>query len=274
MSDITGAYYAEDLDFRETKLINPQLLSSGIILYEVLRINNGIALFLEDHIARLNESIRLSGFDYNLIVRDVHETIRNLSLKNNMLQGNVKIIIRFSTNNKPLRWVFFIPHHYPDPAMYTSGVRANFFKAARTNPNVKKLHPDLIRKVIAFIKTEGLYDVLLLDENETVTEGSRTNVFFVKKDTVYTAPGDTVLKGITRQKVLMLCNQLNIKLIEKTISINNLTDFDCAFFSGTSPKVLPIRQIAGIDYNVSNTILRKLMLSYDELIIAYEDREA
>lgn len=122
------------------------------------------------------------------------------------------------------------------------------------------------QRISEFIRAENLYDALLVGEDETITEGSKTNVFFVKKATLYTAPGDMVLKGITRQKVFDLCKQLNYKIIERSISIITLHKYEAAFFSGTSPKILPIRRIANIQYDVTHPVVKTLMTAYDNLI--------
>jgi branched-chain amino acid aminotransferase len=166
-------------------------------------------------------------------------------------------------------YAYFIPHFYPTSEMYSQGVRADLFRAERTNPNVKKIFPEIRARVAEFILNKDIYDALLVDENDMVTEGSKTNVFFVKDQSLYTAPADTVLRGITREKIFDLCKQLHINIIEQPISINSLHDYEAAFFSGTSPRVLPIRSIAGHSYPASNPVVSRLMKAYDHLVASY-----
>jgi branched-chain amino acid aminotransferase len=269
MADIAGKYYSEDIVYKETSDFDAGVLSSGTIIYEVIRIFNGTALFVEDHIERLQHSVLLSGFAYNVSVPVLHYLLRNLIRKNNISVGNVKIVLRFDQHNQTVLYTFLIPHAYPDDSMYLQGVKTDFFRAARKDPNIKKLHPDIATRVSEFIKTENLYDALLVTEGDQITEGSKTNIFFIKDSTVYTAPGDTVLRGITREKVIYLCNNLNIKLLEKPIEIKRLAEFDASFFTGTSPKVLPINAISNLNYQVENAVMRSIMKAYDDLIAAY-----
>ena len=53
---------------------------------------------------------------------------------------------------------------------------------------------------VRLISDNKLYEVLLVDRNGRITEGSRSNVFFVKGNKFYTGPSAMVLVGITRKK--------------------------------------------------------------------------
>jgi len=77
------------------------------------------------------------------------------------------------------------------------------------------------------------------------------------------------LPGITRQKTVQLARTLNIQLNEREIGFDELQYFDAAFITGTSPKILPIRQIDGFSFNPENQIVRQLMKSYDDMIEGY-----
>jgi branched-chain amino acid aminotransferase len=77
------------------------------------------------------------------------------------------------------------------------------------------------------------------------------------------------LLGITRQKTLKIAGDLNIPVIEREVNLNELQHFDAAFITGTSPKILPIRQIDGFTFNPQNVIVRQLMKRYDDLIEGY-----
>jgi len=181
----------------------------------------------------------------------------------------VKIIVHFTGEEQPTIYTFFIPHAWPGSVMYSEGVNAALFRAMRVNPNIKKMHPEMIRQLSEFIRNEKIYDALLIDEQDVITEGSKTNVFFVAHECLYTAPANNVLRGITREKIIKLCIQLKFNLIESTISTTQLNEFDAAFFTGTSPKVLPICRIGNIQYDVKEPVMRSLMHEYDKLIAEY-----
>jgi branched-chain amino acid aminotransferase len=269
MTAYSGLYYSENEVFKETSLFNASCFDSGVILYEVLRVYKETCLFLEDHVQRLQESVSLSGYSYTVSISVIHHIIKGLIGINKFSSGNVKIVLYFKTGNQPVLYTYFIPHLYPTPAQYKHGVESDLFKAVRLNPNVKRLQPDIRQRVSDFIRAENLYDALLVDDDGTVTEGSKTNVFFIQRELIYTSPGDKVLKGITRGKLIYLCSKLNFKLIEQPIYINSLHEFEAAFFTGTSPKVLPIKRIGNLEFQISNPATNALIKAYDNLIASY-----
>jgi branched-chain amino acid aminotransferase len=270
MTEFKGSFFSEDIAFKETSIFNAPGDDSGLIIYEVLRIYKETCLFLEDHIQRLQESVKLSGYSYTVSVPLIHYILRGLIRRNGFTDGNIKIVLHFKPNTPhPLLYTYFIPHAYPTPAMYKNGVAADLYKAVRPNPNIKSLLPQVRLQVSEFIGFKRIYDALLVDEEDTITEGSKTNVFFIQEETVYTPPSDRVLKGITREKIIYLCSKLNINIIELPISINSLPDFTAAFFTGTSPKVLPIRCISDHHYHVSNPLMGKLIKAYNDLVASY-----
>ena len=271
MAEFTGAYFSEDITYKEISLFKANTFNDGVVLYEVLRIYNETVLFLEDHLQRLQESVRLSGYPYTVSVPVIHNILTDLIRRNGLYNGNVKIVLHFKADCPPVLYTYFIPHAYPTPSMYKDGVEADLLTAVRLTPNVKRLLPEVLQRVSEFIRAENLYEALLVDADETITEGSKANVFFIQGESVYTPPADRVLKGITRGKIIQLCNQLNFRLIEQSISINSLHSFDAAFLTGTSPKVLPLRRIANFEYKVFNRVMNALIAAYDDLIASYTE---
>jgi len=79
-----------------------------------------------------------------------------------------------------------------------------------------------------------------------ITEGTRTNVFFVKNNEVYThAKTNRILAGVTRNTVVDLCRENGITVNEFPVSSDKLADMDEAFLSGTSEEVTPIVELDG-----------------------------
>jgi branched-chain amino acid aminotransferase len=153
--------------------------------------------------------------------------------------------------------------------MYRDGVNTELFKAIRINPNAKIAHSDARDAIGRFLRSRKLYEVLLVNNEDRLTEGSKSNVFFIKGQEIVTPPGEQVLKGITRSKVIDLCHQFTFTFTERIISMNQLSEFDAAFLTGTSPKILPVRRIGTITYKPDHPIINSLSCAYDALVSAY-----
>lgn len=266
MADFEGSFFAEDTAYKEISYLDPVIFNSGTVLYEVLRVYSKKCLFLEDHMHRLQESVRLSGYTYLVSIPAIGSIINGLIEKNLFSEGNIKLVLHFTASDRPALFAYFIPHAYPTPEMYSHGVKTDLYKSVRPNPNVKRLWSEDRRLQTAFIRKRHLYEALLVAEDGTITEGSKSNVFFIRGNTVLTPPGDRVLKGITREKIIQLCTHLSIRLIEQSISISRLNEFEAAFLTGTSPKVLPISRIGNCEYQVVNPVMTTLIKAYDDLI--------
>jgi len=237
-------------------------------VYEVVRVIDGIPLFLEDHFDRLEKSMKIQGLSFQMAFSDFKQNIAELVRVNRKMEGNIKFVYAVADGN--IHWAFsFIPHSYPTPEEYQLGVVTDLLFAERQNPNAKVIQTGIRDKANQMISDLKLCEVLLVDSDGLITEGSRSNVFLVKNDVFYTAPDSMILVGITRQKVLVCLNELDFSIVEKAVGIHEVSQFDAAFLTGTSPKILPIRLIGSQVFDVRNNAVVKLMECYNRMIQDY-----
>jgi len=244
------------------------IIPSTVGVYEVLRVIDGVPLFWEDHFRRLLNSLAIARWDIYINQSIFTENVRKLIIANKLFHGNIKIEI-FQSGATHEIYFYFIPHHYPNSISYKNGVSVGMFKGERTNPNAKIHQYGLREKANQLIKEKGLFEVLLVDKYNQVTEGSRTNVFFLKKDVFYTSPDELVLPGVTRQKVIKCIHEMGGSLVKKVFDVSDLSDTDAVFLTGTSPKIVPVCKIDSFSFGVGHDKMRKLMVQYDQFIKCY-----
>lgn len=245
------------------KIENNEFLSDEGEVYEVIRIIGGIPLFLEDHTGRFYNSISLAGLTATFKAAEIETRLNLLISVNQVFQGN----IRFSVQ-KEFR-AFFIPYKYPGEMDYREGIRCGLLNRERQNPEAKTTQEKVRGIADRLLGKTDLYEVLLVNNNNHITEGSRSNVFFIKDNCFYTPPAPDVLPGTTRKRIISLIRQLGLPLFETNINLAGLGEFEAAFITGTSPKVLPIREIDSFSYRIDHTLMRKLMKKYDEMVADY-----
>jgi branched-chain amino acid aminotransferase len=91
---------------------------------------------------------------------------------------------------------------------------------------------------------DGYDEALLLDASGFVSEGAGENIFVIKDGVVYTPDLSAgALNGITRNTIFAICRDLNIRLVEKRITRDEVYIADEAFFTGTAAEVTPIREL-------------------------------
>jgi branched-chain amino acid aminotransferase len=163
-------------------------------------------------------------------------------------------------------YLFQIPHNYPTAQNYQEGINTITYESIRENPGVKYVNDTLRTLTNQLIQKHHVYEVLLVDHEGYITEGSRSNVFFIKDNTLYTSPIEYVLPGTSRKRVFDICREYQLPIVEQRIAKNSLHEFDVAFLTGTSPLILPINQIDTIHYDVNLPFLRQLMDHYFALL--------
>lgn len=257
-------YYVENDFLKEAACFEP---AKGEEIYEVIRVTEGVPLFLEDHLDRFYRSARLCGMDAAPGPDSIREGLEKLMTANMMGEGN----IRFSHTSygNGLFRAFFIPHAYPGENMRKEGVSCGLLTAERQDPNAKVYRQELRTEADRLREEKGHYEVLLVDRRGCITEGSRSNVFFLRNGCFYTAPDPDVLPGITRKKVLEIIFQLNYIVITDSVRKEELPAMEGVFLTGTSPKVLPVHTVGSFRFRVGHPMVSRVADAYDELIRTY-----
>ncbi len=245
-----------------------EILNSERAVYEVVRVKDGVALFLSEHFERLSDSMKHSNADPVWSYTEFKGNIDELIRVNKKTEGNIKIVV-FPDGQRSTYVFAFIPHSYPSPEMYQAGVKVGLLNAERENPNAKIIQTKLRDRANQIIIENQFYEVLLVNQEGTITEGSRSNVFFLKGDVFYTAPESKVLAGITRSKVIECIREMGFTLVEESVTAEAVPNFDAVFLTGTSPKVLPVSHIGGHSFAVKYPQLEMLMSRYDQMVENY-----
>jgi branched-chain amino acid aminotransferase len=248
----------------------PELTNNQeVSVYEVIKIVAGVPLFFDDHYERLGQSLILANIPNELLKKAFYiEQIKALCAANAKYFGNIEL--RLSWSGTTMSSILgFIPHKYPEPLDYLHGVKVGLMKIERENPNAKIKNSSTRILANQYIKDQGVFEVLLINHKQGITEGSRSNVFFIQENQVYTAPGASVLKGITRNYVFKSIDAIKVPIKEQCVQVNALNAFDAAFLCGTSPGVLPIQQIGKQNFDVSNVLLRQIMKTFNDLTQNY-----
>ncbi len=241
-------------------------INVGRIIYEVVRVIDGKPLFFEEHLERFFNSIINTGFVITLSKKSISLRIKALVEVNKLKEGNIRFQLSFVDDIEPIFTAWVTPFIYPKKELYDKGVLLTIMEAERKNPTIKTYNPKLKDKVSSQIFQDDIYEVLLVNNNGMITEGSRSNIFFVKGSTILTPLSTSVLPGITRQKVMDIAKNCGISCSEVDIEYNSIRSFDGAFITGTSPKVLPVKAIYEVSFNPENTTINTIVFEYDIMI--------
>lgn len=244
-------------------------------IYEVIRVIDGVALFEEGHVDRLKNTLISKGYEMKISEQTIYSYMKKLIEINGVKNQNIKLIYSDLDSDKQHLLAYFIDSHYPEIEVYKTGIKTILFESEREDPNAKVMDINLRERVSEQLKKEKAFEALLVDRDGYITEGSRSNFFFIKDGELYTPPGETVLLGITRQEVIASAEELGIRLKEEKLSVDDISSLEGAFITGTSNDALPISYVGDIKIEtVKSEVMQGIMRKYNEKVMKYiEDKK-
>ncbi len=114
-------------------------------------------------------------------------------------------------------------------------------------------------------EAKGCSDAMMFDYRGYVAEATGANIFFVKDGEVHTPLPDCFLNGITRQTVVGMLEDRQIKVHQRHIMPEELESFQQCWLTGTAAEVTPVGQIGDYNFEVG-ALTRDVAESYEKLV--------
>ena len=261
MNECYGKKFILNGNLLPAEMFDNSLVYEGDSVYEVLRMVKSSPIFFHDHMERLRTSVKLKNKEDLADIATLRKAILNLCRSDKKRESNLKIV--FNYNNGVTNFlVYFIESSYPTELQYKNGVKGILFFAERKDPEAKVINHKLRSSIYNKLIHDGGYEAILVNENNFITEGSRSNIFFMKGETLVTAPDSVVLGGITRKQILDICTENKIKVEFSCVKADKITQYDAIFMTGTSPVVLPFNCIDDKFFNVKFPLIESLRTLY------------
>ncbi|MBF0493089.1 MAG: aminotransferase class IV [Deltaproteobacteria bacterium] len=231
----------------------------GAGFFETLRVSQGVAVFLEDHLDRLFGSLKelqltppVSRIRLKFLV---YETL-NL---NHLKEAVLRIWVSFDSGSlremdlqkaRPSLIISCKPFEAFPRELYQEGVACvvvkDFFSNAGKLASYKtnSYFNSVIAKQKA--KQENAFEALLTNALGNITEGATSNIFVIHQAKLLTPSlSDGVLAGISRQKILDLAKDLDLEVQEKSLLLEDLFEAEEVFLSSSLKHVLAVSEVDG-----------------------------
>ncbi len=257
------------------------LFADGI--YEVMKWYKGFFYDGESHLQRMKRSlkeIRISWPGEDSFLNFAAELIRI----NNLTDKYALIYLQVTRGASPRS------HSFPDPAVTpTVYAFAKEIIPSRVLPlqGVRVMLKEDIRWSRCDIKSVALLgNILSLQEAQDkglsecifvrdgfITEGSRSNIFFVIDGTIFTHPGNNyILSGVTRKNIIRIALENGITVVEEALPETKLEFVQEAFLTNTSAEISPVTELGGriVGTGIPGPVTRMLREKFDAEIQAYK----
>jgi branched-chain amino acid aminotransferase len=245
----------------------------------------GLAIFrLREHTQRLLNSAKITMIKPNFSLEELEKAQIELLRKNNF-SNNVYIrpiiylgygVMGLYHLNAPVKtsiaaWEW---GSYLGDEGLEKGIRVKISSFTRnsvqsTMGKAKAVANYLNSQMAKFEAVEAGYEEgLLLDTEGFIAEGSGEIFFMVKDGILITPPNDNALESITQDTVLKLANDLNIPVLRRRITRDEVYTADEAFFTGTAAEITPIRDVDAriIGNGKRGEITKKLQQAYFDIV--------
>ena len=263
MNECYGNKFILNGNLQPVEMFDKSLVYEGDSVYEVLRMIRSNPIFFHDHMERLATSVKLQKKIFLADVSTLRKDIISLARSDKKRETNLKIVFNYK-NGETNYLVYFIEPSYPSESQYKKGVKGILFFAERKDPESKVINHRLRSSIYHKLILESGYEAILVNENNLITEGSRSNIFFLKGEALTTAPDNVILNGITRKHILEICIENNIRVEFACVKADEIKEYDAVFITGTSPMVLPFCCIDNNFFNVNIPLIERLRKLYLE----------
>lgn len=233
------------------------IIDSGLFfgrgVFETILVNAN-AIFLKEHIDRLNKSILTLNLGEEISYEEVYNFIKNNDIKNKVLKITV-------TEKNIIYTLREIKYKNED---YENGFNIRFSEVLRNSTsrivNFKTLN--YLENIIEYeiCQKEGFNETIFLNEKGFVAEGCTTNVFIIKDNKIFTPKISCgLLPGIIRGWVIS-----NFEVVEKEITKEELLNSDEIFLTNSLVGIIGVSKLDDIKFDISYS--REIREKYEDVI--------
>jgi branched-chain amino acid aminotransferase len=224
----------------------------GFGIFDFLRTYNGVPFHLGDHLQRLERSARLIGLILPQPVSDIAGIVRETLARNSHRESNIRIVVTggsspdgITPGAAPRLLVMVTAVKDMPDEWYTKGAKIITCHVERFMPGAKSINyiPAILCQQEA--RSRNAIEAVYADRDGYLLEGTTSNFFVLRGDTLITPPCDRVLPGITRQVVIELAKR-EFTVVERNVHKDEIRLIDEAFLASSVKEVAPVVAIDAI----------------------------
>ena len=259
------------------------VVQGGDAVWEGLRITEGKAIQLEEHLDRLLASAHALAFA-DIPERDAVRNAIFSTLEANGMRDGVHCRITLSRGLKSTSGMdprlnvygptLIVVPEYKGMVYGDEGIRLITSAIRRNSPQFLDSHihhNNLLNNILAKIEANvaGMDDAVMLDDRGFLAETNATNLFLVRGGELLTPFAHACLPGLTRKFVLDTASEVGITVLEADLTLTELYTADEAFTTGTMGALAHIIAVDGRRIAAGNKgpVTTQLQQRYDDFIL-------
>lgn len=231
----------------------------GLGIFETIHLYKNKAIFLKEHLDRLNFSLEQLNIKVEKISEE--EILKYLEENSSSLENQVLKIMVSEKN------IIFSKRDYTyTNSHYERAFKCNFASIKRNESSIFTFHKTLNYAENIYEKRKsmrlGFDEPIFLNSKGCITEGATTNIFFVKNNKIFTPKVECgLLNGIIRQWLIK-----DFVVEEKDIYIDEFENFDEVFLTNSLLGIMPVKNIEKFEFS-SKKLSKELLEIYRTSIL-------
>ncbi|MGH1413813.1 MAG: branched-chain amino acid aminotransferase [Pelagimonas sp.] len=273
-----------DGEMVDWRAANVHVLTHGLhyasSVFEGERAYNGKIFLSREHSERLHFSAGELDFEIPFSVDEIETAKAEVLKANSLTNAYVRAVawrgagedMGVASARNPVRlaiaaWEW--GNYYGDAKF--KGAKLDIAKWKRPSPDTIPVHAKAagLYMICTISKHEaeakGCSDALFMDYRGYVAEATGANIFFVKDGEVHTPKADVFLNGLTRQTVIKMLEEKQVKVHQRHIMPDELDSFEQCWLTGTAAEVTPVGQIGEFTFDVGD-LTKDIVDSYEKLV--------
>jgi D-alanine transaminase len=249
---VNGSYVAE-ADAKVSIFDRGFLFADGV--YEVTPVVNGKLVDYDAHVERLDRSLAELKMAWPCSKAELHAMHTELIARNDLTEGIIYMQVTRGVADRMFNFPKEITSSlvaFPQVMSLVDNVNARTGVKVVTTADIRWLRRD-IKSVMLLAPVLGKQEAYekgaqeaWMVEDGKVTEGTSSNAYIVKGNTVITRPlSNRILAGCTRRALFRLSQEHGVKIEERLFTPEEAYAADEAFLTSASQFVMPIVEIDG-----------------------------
>lgn len=224
-------------------------IQRGYGVFDFFRTANYRPLYIDDYLQRFTHSAQQLGLTIPYSATQIKQLVGELIAKNGQPDAGIKLLLTGGYSEDcytPQAANFLILQQsieLPTAEKFERGIKIFLHEYQRDLPQVKSIN----YLTGIYLRNRMLQlgaDDVLYHFKQNILEFPRANVFIVTPDQTLATPGEGVLLGITRCKVLELA-AAEYTTATSNLSLNDLQQAAEIFLTSTTKRIMPVVQVDG-----------------------------
>ncbi|MCA9801464.1 MAG: aminotransferase class IV [Cyanobacteria bacterium HKST-UBA02] len=225
----------------------------GDAVYEVIRAYGGHFFHINDHLDRMKTSLAslsIEGVDTEEVGRRARALLAQSGIPDALVYIQATRGVAARTHYYPESYVpniliYVQPFSDPYREERKTGVASVTHKDIRWGRNDIKATSLAANCMAAqYARSKGCLEVVFIDRDGYMTEGSHTSLFGIRDGKLLVAPSSAnVLPGITKRQVLELARKSDVPIEEVRVREEEIYDLGEFFLAGTPEELISIVRV-------------------------------